>query len=130
MKVYINESGNRVNIDFSYVFQENRYANLRDPMVRAICRIVEIDEPAPPEGYSEATHNREELDVAPYVVYKRKSAEELALLKKIALNRSILNVEATITPRRLREAVLTSEGAKWLANKETEIESIRNPKPD
>jgi len=37
----------------------------------------------------------------------------------------IAALEYEITPRRLREAVLTAEGKTWLTNKEAEIEALR-----
>lgn len=37
----------------------------------------------------------------------------------------ILAIEAQITPRRMREAILTTEGAAWLSAKEAEIEALR-----
>lgn len=37
----------------------------------------------------------------------------------------IQNIENTITPRRLREAVLTEEGRIWLINLEAEIAALR-----
>lgn len=38
---------------------------------------------------------------------------------------AIADKEAEITSRRLREAVLTAEGASWLAAKEAEIAELR-----
>ncbi|NLG06031.1 MAG: hypothetical protein GX567_19715 [Clostridia bacterium] len=38
-------------------------------------------------------------------------------------------IEAQITPRRLREAVLTPEGAVWLAEREAEIAALREQLP-
>lgn len=46
------------------------------------------------------------------------------LLQKEILD-AIISIEATITNRRLREALLTSEGAEWLSQKEQEIEVLR-----
>ncbi len=39
--------------------------------------------------------------------------------------KQIETLEAEITPRRLREAVLTPEGATWLQAKEDEIQVLR-----
>lgn len=39
--------------------------------------------------------------------------------------RRIAEIEATVTPRRLREAVLTPAGASWLAEQEAAIAAIR-----
>jgi hypothetical protein len=37
----------------------------------------------------------------------------------------IIELEATITPRRLREAILTESGKKWLLQVETQIAALR-----
>jgi hypothetical protein len=42
----------------------------------------------------------------------------------------IRNLEALITPRRLREAVLTPEGKAWLEGIEAQIAALRPPKQD
>jgi hypothetical protein len=41
----------------------------------------------------------------------------------------IRNLEATITPRRLREAVLTPEGKAWLEDVEAQIDAFRAQLP-
>ena len=38
----------------------------------------------------------------------------------------IINLEASITPRRLREALLTEEGKQWLADVEAQIAAYRS----
>jgi len=48
------------------------------------------------------------------------AAEAARTLKNETL-KNIDNLEGQITPRRLRDAVLTSDGATWLADKEAEI---------
>jgi|DEB19_MinimDraft_3_1074340.scaffolds.fasta_scaffold24088_2 hypothetical protein len=42
----------------------------------------------------------------------------------------IRNLEAQITPRRLREAVLTPEGKAWLEGIEAQISALRPPKQE
>ena len=42
----------------------------------------------------------------------------------------IRNLEAQITPRRLREAVLTPEGKAWLGGIEAQISALRPPKQE
>lgn len=54
------------------------YGNLTDPVVRDQLGVIEITEPTPPEDYSESTYYRTEQDEAPYVVYTRKSDEQIA----------------------------------------------------
>ena len=41
----------------------------------------------------------------------------------------IRNLEALVTPRRLREAVLTEEGRSWLASIESQIATLRQSIP-
>jgi hypothetical protein len=41
----------------------------------------------------------------------------------------IRNLEASVTPRRIREAVLTEEGKIWLANIEAQIAVLRQSIP-
>lgn len=40
----------------------------------------------------------------------------------------ILVIEAEITPRRLREAILSEEGKAWLLDKDNKIKAIRGKK--
>lgn len=54
------------------------YANLTDPAIRDQLGVVEISEPVPPEDYSDDLYYRTEQDEAPYVVYTRKSDEQIA----------------------------------------------------
>ena len=69
----------RINIYAPYTSSEGvTYANLTDPAIRTQLGVVEIAEPAQPEDYSESTHYRTEQDEAPYVVYTRKSDEQIA----------------------------------------------------
>jgi len=42
---------------------------------------------------------------------------------------AIRNLEASVTPRRLREAVLTEEGKIWLANVDSQIATLRQSIP-
>lgn len=54
------------------------YANLTDPAIRNQLGVVEIAEPAQPEDYSDDLYYRTEQDDAPYVIYTRKSDEQIA----------------------------------------------------
>ena len=40
----------------------------------------------------------------------------------------ILTIESEITPRRLREAILSDEGKVWLTGKENQIKALRSKK--
>lgn len=51
--------------------------------------------------------------------------QEPATLEKVAALRKIAEIEAQITPRRLREAVLTQAGKDWLTARDDEIKAER-----
>ena len=68
----------RFNIYASAVIDGVRYANFLNPDVRAQLGITEIPEPDAPVDYSADTYYRTEQDDAPYVVYTKKSPEQLA----------------------------------------------------
>lgn len=69
----------RINIYAPFVTTEGvTYGNLTDPVVRSQLGVVEVTEPTPPEDYSEDLYYRTEQDEAPYVVYTRKSDEQIA----------------------------------------------------
>ena len=69
----------RINIHAPFVTTEGvTYGNLTDPVVRNQLGVVEVTEPTPPEDYSEDLYYRTEQDEAPYVVYTRKSDEQIA----------------------------------------------------
>jgi len=69
----------RINIHAPFTTPEGvTYGNLTDPVVRNQLGVVEISEPATPEDYSESTYYRTEQDEAPYVIYTRKSDEQIA----------------------------------------------------
>lgn len=59
--------------------------DLTRPENREACGIIEIPDPLPPADYSEDTYYRNEQDEAPYVIYTRKSPEQLAA---VALSRA------------------------------------------
>ena len=64
----------RVNINYAY----KGFSKLDTPEIRAAAGVIEIAEPVPPADYSEDTYYRTEQDAAPYVVYTRKSDEQIA----------------------------------------------------
>lgn len=69
----------RINIHAPFTTSEGvTYGNLTDPEIRNQLGVLEISEPTPPEDYSESTYYRTEQDEAPYVVYTRKSDEQIA----------------------------------------------------
>lgn len=67
--------------------------------------LEEIPDPQPPEDYSDETYYRTEQDEAPYVVYTRKSDEQLEELRKSKVKAQIAAVEAG-QARAVREAAL------------------------
>lgn len=74
----ISDTQLRINIHAPYTSGDGtKYANLLDPTVRAAAGVVEIAEPQPPEDYSEDTHYRTERDDAPYVVFTKKSDDQI-----------------------------------------------------
>lgn len=49
-----------------------------------------------------------------------------AVIAKAALRAQIVQLEATITPRRQREAILTDAGRTWLNTKDAAIKALRD----
>lgn len=58
-------------------------------------------------------------------IYVDKTTDELAAETNAGVLAQIASVEAQITPRRLREAVISSAGATWLVERDTEIAALR-----
>ena len=83
------------------------YANLRDPSVREQLGVQEIPDPVPPADFSDETYYRTEQDDAPYVVYTRKSDEQIEQARKARIQAQIDALEAqTLIPRVTREFML------------------------
>jgi hypothetical protein len=108
----------RFNIYAPATIGDVRYPNFLDPDLRASLGITEVTEPEPPEEY--ATHPeywfRTEQDDAPYVVYTRKSDEQIAA------------IEAAKIPRRvtMRQARLALLGAGLLEQIDAAINAIED----
>lgn len=98
----------RINIDAPYTTADGiTYANLRDPAVRSLLGVQEIADPLPPEDYSEETYYRTEQDEAPYVVFTRKSDEQIEQARKARIQSQIDALEGTsMIPRVTREFML------------------------
>jgi hypothetical protein len=75
--MFIDTNQRRVNIYASATINGVTYANLTDPTVRQQVGIVEIADPVPPVDYSDETYYRTEQDEAPYVIYTKKSDEQI-----------------------------------------------------
>ena len=56
-------------------------SKLDTPEIRAAVGVIEIADPIPPEDYSDETYYRTEQDAAPYVIYTKKSPEQLERLQ-------------------------------------------------
>lgn len=75
MTIYIdNETKRRVNIYYAY----KEFSRLDSPEIRARANVVEIPDPTPPADFSEDTYFRTEQNDAPYVVYTKRPAEQIA----------------------------------------------------
>lgn len=96
-------NGKRINIDAPFEHNGVRHANLRDPALRAAVGVQEIDDPVPPADYSDDTYYRTEQDDAPYVVYTRKSDEQIRAAELAKLT--------PLSPRQIRQA-LTRAGLR------------------
>lgn len=68
-----------------------RYPNFTDPTLRGSLGILEIPDPVAPEDYSEETYYRTEQDTEPYVVFTKKSDEQI---QQVMLNKFITAMEA------------------------------------
>ena len=67
----------RVNIYSPY----KGYSKLDTPEIRESAGVIEIQEPALPVGYIEKFWYKTEQDTAPYVIYTKKSDEQIAQIK-------------------------------------------------
>lgn len=103
----------RINIYAPFTTEDGtRYGNLTSWAVREQIGVVEIPDPQPPEDYSEETYYRTEQDDAPYVVFTRKSDEQIAAQQKAKAAAELRALELeTLMPRALREFMLEQPGA-------------------
>ena len=67
--------------------------------------VTEIPDPTPPEDYTDETYYRTEQDEAPYVIFTRKSTEQLDALFNSKIKQQIVSIEAG-QARAVREAAL------------------------
>ena len=67
------------------------------------------------------THTRETYDNQGNVILSEQIEVDEAAIAKA----TIIALEDEITPRRLREAVLSVKGKTWLVNKDAEITALR-----
>lgn len=72
----------RINLNVPQIIDGVTYQDLRRfPEVMAAQGITEIADPAPPADYSDDTYYRTEQDDAPYVVWTRKSDEQIQAVR-------------------------------------------------
>jgi hypothetical protein len=98
----------RFNIYSTQEIDEVTYPNFRDPDLREQLGITEIAEPDQPEDYSEELYYRNETEEAPYVIYTKKPAEQLAQIAQAKLNAQSLAYLASTDWMAIRAA----EGGK------------------
>lgn len=70
----------RFNIHSTQVINGVRYGDFTSPAIRKLLGISEVPEPTPPADFSDETYYRNEQQESPFVVYTRKSAEQLSQL--------------------------------------------------
>lgn len=116
----------RINIYAPFESQSGtRYGNLTDPYVRSLLGVVEIPDPQPPEDYSEETYYRTEQDDAPYVVFTRKSDEQIEQARKARIQAQIDAMEReSLVARPVREYMILDIETKALAAGHT-LEQLR-----
>lgn len=101
--MFIDKNQLQVNIYAQFEQDGVTYPNLTDPAVRAAVGVTEIADPVPPADYSEDVYYRTEQREAPYVVYTRKSDEQIRAAELAKL--------VPLTPRQIRQA-LTRAGLR------------------
>lgn len=82
--MFINAQGKRINPYAPIEIDGVRYP--RYPMEL----LTEIPDPVPPEDYSDETYYRTEQDDAPYVIYTKKSDEQIAQIQQAKTNAASL----------------------------------------
>ena len=101
------------------------YPNLLNPENRKTLGIIEIEDPVRPEDFSDETYYVNQSDDAPYIIYTRKSQEQLDQLAKAKIQQEIASLETSITPRRIREALLTGDNS-FIQSVEDKIAELRS----
>lgn len=111
--MFVDQNHRRINVYASFIDADGvTYANLLDPAVRERLGVTEVDEPQPPADYSEKLYYRTEQDEAPFVVYSRKSDEQIAARISADAQAEIDRLEReTLLPRVAREFMLVQFAA-------------------
>lgn len=87
--MYIRE-GKRFNIYAQATIDGVTYPNFEDAAIREMVGITWIDDPVEPADFSYDTYYRNEIDVAPYVIFERKPQEEIDKQNQINTNNASL----------------------------------------
>ena len=99
---YIDEdTRQRVNIHATF----KGFSKLDTPEIRERAGVIEVADPTPPEDFSDDTYYVTHQNEAPYVVYTRKSDEQIAQAKNAKLQQQI-DAEEGKYPRAIREFML------------------------
>lgn len=82
----------RINIYAPFTTNDGiQYVNLLSEDTRRVLGIKEIQDPVAPEDYTEETYYRTEQDEAPYVIYTKKSEEQLQQIQQNKINQAALD---------------------------------------
>lgn len=102
--------GKRINIYAPFTAPDGSHGwDLSLPQHRTHWGISEVPEPEAPADYSEDTYYRTEQDEAPYVVYTRKSAEQIAVTTRSKLQAQMTALDGgDPMARAMREFMLLS----------------------
>ena len=117
------ETGRMVNISAPYKGR----SRIDSPELRATVGVIEIADDPAPEGYSEDTYFRTEdwnATQRPYVVYTRKSDEQINEVANNKVKAQIAALEAG-QHRAIREATLTGDKTR-LQKLDDDIAALRS----
>lgn len=82
----------RINIYAPFTTKDGiQYVNLLSESARKLVGVKEIPDPVAPEDYTEETYYRTEQDEAPYVIYTKKSEEQLQQIRQNKINQAALD---------------------------------------
>lgn len=95
IKIWVDRSGSRFNPDLPRTvldvqYPANTLLNYEEPVAYLGLREIEIEDPRPSD-YSDTTYYRTEQDTAPYIVYSRKSAEQILQYEQEQINKKSLD---------------------------------------
>lgn len=124
MEIYIHEeTGKMVNIYAPF----GGFSRLDTPDIRARAGVVAIEEDAPPVDYDPSFYDRREdweATQRPYVVYTRKSDEQINEANNVKVKAQIAALEAG-QHRAIREATLTGDKTR-LQKLDDDIAALRS----